>query len=138
MKYDLKTLYDFTSLSEQGRQPAVKTDILRAAVDLLHASLENFLRSLMIVKVSIYKRRDLGNYPLHGKSARSDRKFSSGVLAHYPELSVGKLIQRSVFDNLLALGSYGNLGEVKQALVSFGADRDTVEQHDYGTFIEMF
>lgn len=42
----LLKIYEETAPGTQGRQPVERTDLLRSAVVFLHASLEDFIRSL--------------------------------------------------------------------------------------------
>ena len=134
----VSNLVELYKPSGQGRQPTQKTDILRAALVLLHASLEDFLRSLMVSKASQFDKVTLDKFPLLGSRNRNAQKFTLGELLAHREKSVEKLLTASVEDNLQKYGSYNDLGEVKDVLIKCGASPANVNDFDFGELPQMF
>jgi len=116
----------------RGRRKVKETDILRAALVLLHATLEDFLRSLLILKVPNADQEIVDKYPLAGSDRKRPEKFSLGALAKHRGTSVDELIRQSVVDYLDRWSNFNDLGEVKKALVLCGIDNDLIEGHDFG------
>lgn len=102
-----------------GRRGHAKTDVLRAATVLLHASLEDCLRSLAYWKLPLADREVLDRIPL--KSAAPAMKYSLGALAVHRGQSVNDLIEDSVND-YLERSNYNNTLEVASFLDSIGVD----------------
>lgn len=109
-----------TQLSGQGkgRRGHRETDVLRAAVVLLHASLEDVLRSLAYWKLPTAAPSFLENVPLVGGAAI---KFNLGTLAVHRGKSVDALIKEST-DASLERSNYNNPREVLSLLQSLGLD----------------
>lgn len=121
----------------RGRRKVKDTDILRAALVLLHASMEDFLRYLLISKINTFSSDTLNNYSLPGQQKRGASKFSLGELASYRGKSVEELIVLSVTDYLEKYTSFNNLGEVKKALIQCGIDEEIVDSHNFGNLPDM-
>ena len=120
-----------------GRRKVKDTDILRAALVLLHASMEDFLRYLLISKVNTFSPETLSKYSLPSQQKKGGSKFSLGELASYRGKSVEELIVLSVTDYLEKYTSFNNLGEVKMALIQCGIDKEIVNSHDFGNLPGM-
>lgn len=76
---NLILIYDrHIAKSGKGRRPARDTDILRAAVVLTHAALEDFLRSITIEKLPDCAPETLDSVPLAGTGAKAASKFLLG------------------------------------------------------------
>lgn len=99
-----------------GRRGHKKTDVLRAGAVLLHASLEDVLRSLAYWKLPVAASNVLESVPLVGGSAI---KFTLGTLAAHRGKTVDDLIKEST-DASLERSSYNNPGEVKNLLQAIG------------------
>jgi len=98
----------------QGRRGHLETDVLRAATVLLHASLEDVLRSLAYWKLPVANAVVLEQIPLAGGSAL---KFNLGALAAHRGKSVDEVIKAST-DASLERSNYNNTGEVASLLQS--------------------
>ena len=118
----LKKIYVSIRGQGQGRRDASKADILRAAVVLLHASLEDFLRSLSRWKLpSEGTKQALDKIPFAG-SGRPE-KVLLGYLAGYRGKTVDELIGESV-DSYLDRSNYNNVTQIFSALKVIGVEID--------------
>jgi len=80
-----------------GRRPVHATDVLRSATVFLHASLEDFLRGLMIWKWPSVGSEILDKVPLIGTSSSGrPEKFFLGKLTAHRHKSVQQTIQESI------------------------------------------
>jgi hypothetical protein len=100
----------------QGRRGHLQTDVLRAATVLLHASIEDVLRSLAYWKLPAANSGVLNQIPLVGRPAV---KFTLGTLAAYRGRSVDEVIKAST-DASLERSNYNNATEVASLLQSIG------------------
>lgn len=82
------------------------TDILRAAVVFLHASLEDCLRSIAYEKLPFATQSELN---------KTEQKVSLSKIAEYRDKTVDELI-RDVINEYLGRKTYNNSGEIKTAL----------------------
>jgi len=82
------------------------TDILRAAVVFLHASLEDCLRSIAYEKLPFSTQSELN---------KTEQKVSLSRIAEYRDKTVNELI-KDVIDEYLGRKTYNNSGEIKTAL----------------------
>lgn len=98
--------------------------MLRAAVVLTHATLEDVLRSVAEERLPAARPEVLEKVPLIGLGKRTN--FTLGDLAAHHASSVGDLIQRSVIANL-ERSSYNNVGEIKHLLDSMGLSRTVAD-----------
>lgn len=121
----------------RGRRSVQDTDILRAALVLLHAAMEDFLRSLLTWKVPLAGKEVVDEYPLTGSGRKRAEKFTLGALVQHRGKTVDELLSESIRDYLEEFSSFNDLGEVKRALVSCGMDRQTVDDHRYGDLAAM-
>lgn len=113
-----------------GRRAHHKTDVLRAATVLLHASLENLLRSLAYWKLPMTGANVLDQFPLVGNAPAM--KFSLGALVSLRGKSVDEVIKNSV-DAQLERSNYNNTGEVARLLTQIALNIAAVES----TFSEL-
>src|SRR5690554_2581801 len=109
--------------SGRGRRGPTKTDILRAATVLLHASLEDCLRSLAYWKLPLSGRDVLDKIPL--KSAAPAMKYSLGALVAHRGQRVDDVIRDSV-NEYLERSNYNNTLEVAIFIESIGVDTNRV------------
>ena len=93
--YNLADAYHKLRRHRQGRQSVMTTDLLRAGVVFLHASLEEALRALVRQKLPDAEASALDNVPLAGKGRRSE-KLTLGDLIQYKGKTVDELIRDSV------------------------------------------
>ncbi len=102
----------------KGRRGHQETDVLRAATVLLHASMEDILRSLAYWKLPTAAPSVLENIPLVGVKGT---KFSLGNLSSHRGKSVADVLKESV-DASLERSNYNNSTEVAGLLTSIGLD----------------
>jgi hypothetical protein len=86
------------------------TDILRAAVVLLHAALEDCLRSISYLKLPFASANELH---------KTEYKVHLGKIAEYREKSIDELIRDMVFE-YLERATYNNSEGISKALKSLG------------------
>lgn len=112
----LVALYETVSTGP-GRRAVDTSDILRSAVVFLHATLEDFLRSLLEWKLPIAQASYLKEVPLAGKKPR--QTFTLDDLALFRGSTVNDLISRSVADHL-ERSNFNDPGEVSAVLERIG------------------
>nr|WP_319949512.1 HEPN domain-containing protein [uncultured Shimia sp.] len=120
-----------------GRRKVHDTDVLRAALVLLHASLEDYLRSLLVWKVDTFDAQTLSEYGFPTGKPNPPKKFGLGDLLEHRGKSVDEFIAGAVRAHLEEFQSFNHLGEVKDALKKSGIPSQTVEGHDFGKLPEM-
>jgi hypothetical protein len=121
----LVALYE-TLTTGPGRRPVDTSDILRSAVVFLHATLEDFLRSLLEWKLPSAQASYLKDIPLKGKKPRST--FTLDDLAHFRGSNVDDLISRSIADHL-ERSNFNNPGDVSSVLESIGLMRSLLDPY---------
>jgi hypothetical protein len=114
----LVSTYDTTTGTGRGRRSVKDGDILRAAVVLLHASVEDVLRSLERRTLPRSSAEVLNEIPLAGTKAE---KFSLGQLSRYRGKTVEQVIDESVAQSL-ERATYNNAGDMAAVLKRLGAD----------------
>jgi hypothetical protein len=92
-------------------------DILRSAVVFLHATLEDFLRSIAADFLPTASEAVLNQIPLAGSSGNRSDKFALGRLSAYRKLTVGELIKVSV-DEHLQRATFNNAEDIIKLLQS--------------------
>jgi hypothetical protein len=102
----------------QGRRGHLQTDVLRASVVFLHASLEDFLRSLAYWKLPLAGKNVIDSVPLVG-SGGDAKKFFLGELVAHRGKTVDQLIKESVNEHL-ERSNYNNTNELASFLESIG------------------
>lgn len=101
----------------QGRRSHKKTDVLRAATVLLHATVEDLLRGLAYWKLPSAPANVLEQLPLIGMAPTL--KFSLGTLTNHRGKTVDQVIEASV-GAYLERSNYNNTGEVASFLDQIG------------------
>lgn len=109
----------------KGRRGHQETDVLRAALVLLHASMEDVLRSLAYWKMPAAAPTVLEKIALVGGNSI---KFHLGNLATHGGKTVDEVIKDSV-DASLERSNYNNCDEVVGLLVSIGLDPTPLQQY---------
>lgn len=109
----------------QGRRSHKETDVLRAATVLLHASVEDVLRSLAYWKLPAAAHQVLDQIPFAGGVAT---KITLGTLSAQRGKSVDDVIKESVDANL-ERSNYNNAGEVCSLLQSIGLNPVAVQHY---------
>ncbi len=98
--------------------PESADDILRAIVVFLHASLEDFLRTVSQSLLPLAGESALNAIPLAGLSGRSE-KFQLGRLVAHKGKLVDDVIRESVSE-YLERSNYNNVGEIALLLETLG------------------
>lgn len=114
----------------RGRGGVHDTDVLRAAVVLLHAGMEDYLRSLMIWKLDTFGPDVLKNYRLQVGDDWKE-KVTLQDLHGLRGSSVDDLITSSVEAQIKAYQTFSDIGAVKKALERCGSSRPRIEAHDF-------
>lgn len=112
----------------KGRRGAHDTDVLRAAVVLLHASLEDFLRSLarwIIPETTEPSILDKYSFP-GDSSPKRPEKVSLGYLLAFKGKTIDSVIRQAV-DEHLDKSNYNNTNEIVGLLTSINVDKSSVE-----------
>jgi hypothetical protein len=115
----LVTIYDAHSGTGQGRRPVNSSDVLRAAVVLLHAAIEDVLRSLERRTLPHSSAEILNDVPLIG--LQRPTKFFLGDLVAHKGKTIQTLLDESVENHLLR-STYNNAEELASVLRRLGAD----------------
>lgn len=115
---NLYSLYDSSKPKGRGRKSVQDTDVLRAAVVLLHATLENFLRGLIRIRLPNADAAALNSIPLAGseKGGRPEKIFLGALVPHKGK-SIEGLLQESVYEYLEQI-SFNNTTEIMSRLKS--------------------
>lgn len=108
-----------------GRRGHQATDVLRAATVLLHAALEDVLRSLAYWKLPQANTAVLEKIALVGGSAT---KFNLGELAAHRGKTIDAVIKEST-DASLERSNYNNRKEVIHLLESIGLNVEPIQQY---------
>jgi hypothetical protein len=103
----------------RGRKTAEVLDILRAAVVLLHASLEDLLRGVAAWKLPAAGKDVLDGIPIVGVG--SNKKVLLGDLAQHRGKKVEELIHSSI-EAYLSRSTYNNTGDIADLLKSVDVD----------------
>lgn len=114
----------------QGRRGVQDTDVLRAAVVLLHAGMEDYLRSLLIWKVDTFGPEVLKDYRLQLGEEWKD-KVALHDLHVLRGHSVDDIIAASVRSQINKYQTFSDIAAVKKALERCEIPRAQVEAQDY-------
>lgn len=126
---NLVKIYEGLKTPGQGRKNTHDTDILRAAVVLLHASMEDFLRSLARWKLPASSNAQvLEQFPFPGsKPGQRAEKVNLGFFANHRGKTVDEIIRTAVEEHL-DRSSYNNIQEIRRLLESIGVTVANVNQ----------
>jgi hypothetical protein len=120
-----------------GRRKVNDTDVLRAGLVLLHASMEDYLRSLLVWKIDTFDTETLDRYGFSEGRPNPPKQIGLGKLARYRGKTVDELISDVIKIHLEEFQSFNNLGEVKKALKQCGMINETIEAHAFNRLPEM-
>lgn len=120
-----------------GRRKVHDTDLLRAALVLLHASMEDYLRSLLLWKIGDFDEETLNKYGFPNGAKRPPTKITLGELSAYRGKTVDDLIEDAVKSHLEEFQSFNDLGEVKRALERCGIRHEALEDFNFGELPAM-
>jgi hypothetical protein len=96
-------------------------DILRAAVVLIHAHVEDFLRTLAAALLPEGDASCLKEIPLAGSGGKRDEKFVLGQLVQHKGKTVDALLRQSVSEHL-DRRTFNNTDEIAQLLQALRID----------------
>jgi hypothetical protein len=113
-----------SAASGRGRRGVETTDVLRAAVVFLHATIEDLLRSLLQWKLPLAAAVHLKDVPLSGKLPRST--FNLEDLAAFRGKSVDDIVAQSVTDHL-ERSNFNHPGEVDAVLERIGLQKTVLD-----------
>lgn len=116
---NILAIYQSNTGKKRGRRGIQETDLLRGAVVLLHASLEDVLRSLAEWKLPSASPGSLADIPLAG--IKRGTRIGLQELAMYRGRTVDEVISDSVKEHL-ERSSYNHPGEIKVVLERIGID----------------
>ncbi len=114
---NLGNLYTSHAGTGQGRRSVQSTDLLRAAVVLLHATLEDLLRCLAEWKLPTAEPGVFSEFPIAGAEGRT--KIGLHELARFRGQTVDELVSNSVSE-YLERSNYNHVGDIKQILEKIG------------------
>lgn len=121
----LMELYTASS-SGQGRRQVAQTDLLRAAIVLLHATLEDVVRSMSEWKLPLVRDNKIfGDINLAGTKSS---KFTLADIASHRGKSIDDLIRESVLESLKR-SNYNNPGEIEQAIEAVGLSKNLLDPY---------
>lgn len=115
-----------TSALGPGRRAVDTTDLLRAAVVFLHATIEDFLRSLLEWKLPHAAAVHLKDIPLAGKRPRST--YTLDELAQFRGESVDEVVARSIAAHL-DRSNFNDPGEVEGVLERIGLPKTLLDPY---------
>jgi len=110
---NLVRIYEGINAGQQGRRAACETDILRAAVVLLHACLEDFVRTLQYWRLPTAGAVALNEIPMKGLPRPG--KVQLGDVAQFRGQSVDDLVRSSVEEHL-SRSNYNNCDDITRAM----------------------
>jgi hypothetical protein len=116
----LIALYGSHAAGVYNDSPEQLPDLLRAAIVLLHASLEDLFRSIAEWKLPLAAPESLERIPL-ASSEKDHEKFSLVDLAEFRGYSVDDVIARSV-GKFLERSSFNHPGDLTEVLRKIGID----------------
>ena len=123
---NIVAVYSKVAGEGRGRMTVEEGDLLRAGVVLLHASLEDVLRSVSEWKLPAAPPEALKEVPLIGQGKKTN--FNLGDLAASRGRTVDDVIAESVVAHL-ERSNYNNVGEVVALLGSIGLPASLLANH---------
>ncbi len=125
--HELVLLYEVVAGKIKGRPSVKESDILRAAVILLHASVEDLFRGIGMLRLPDAGREVLDKLPSPGGDGRGT-KMTLGDLSGFRGQLVDDLILESVRSHL-DRRSYNDATDLASALVQSSLRADLVTPH---------
>ncbi len=113
--------------SREIGEPSQAEDLLRAAVVLTHAYLEDFLRTMAASLLPEGGESSLDGIPLAGFPRGQKTTFSLGQLAKHRNKRVDQVLYESVLE-YLTNQTYSNIGEIEGLLRRLGFDVSKLKQ----------
>lgn len=103
----------------RGRRVVFKTDLLRAAVVFMHATLEDLLRTVALSYLPDANQDIINRIPLAGGSSIHAEKFWLGRLVEHRGKTVDNLINESIKQHLQRR-SFNDTNDISELLTSTG------------------
>ena len=134
---NLADIYDTKIASGgQGRRPVGCADVLRAAVVVLHATLEDFVRTISHALLPMQDEGILNKVPLSGMGNHGRaEKFLLGKLVQFRGKKVDEVLATSV-ESFLGRSNYNSPDDLASAIENVGLDKTKVESL-FGVLDEM-
>lgn len=116
---NLLSLYKSLS-NNKGRKTTNTTDLLRATVVLMHSTLEDFLRNILLWKLPYTSKEKINEVPLLGTSESGRRtKFELGELLLHKNKTIEEVIYLSVKEYLNTI-SFNDTNDIAKHLINIG------------------
>ncbi len=114
-------------LTGQGQYSSIYSeDILRAAIVLLHASLEELLRSIYKYKYSCITEDQWKNICLLGLNKTGQTKITLADIIKYKEKTVESLLKESI-DDYLSRKTYNNIQDIVEFCKELGINSTLID-----------
>lgn len=126
---------DNAAQSRIRRRRPHDTDILRAAVVMLHSTLEDFLRSVLQWRLPTSGKEDIEQIPLLGSRQRTAAKFNLGTLIEFRDWKVGDLIDESIRTYLDSWSTFNDASQVIAAINQSGLEADAFQYDELNEMI---
>jgi hypothetical protein len=137
---NLKRVENLVSLytpKGSGRVGTHETDVLRAAIVMLHASLEDFLRSYLIVSIDDFDKDTLNSYGFPNSNKRAQEKAKIGDLVEYRDQTIAEFIRASVKERIDRYETFNDIGDVKGALTKCKFDMSAFDDAQFAELVNM-
>lgn len=122
----LTDLYDSLPRSVKGRYSGGGVDVLRAAVVLLHASLEDLLRQVAGFRIPEGAEEAMAKIPLAGCAPRE--KFTLGDLAPFREKTVREVLKESVRQHYTSTVTFNSVAHIEEVLERCGLKQERLKR----------
>lgn len=119
-----------------GRKHTHSSDVLRASVVLLHATLEDYLRNLLLWKLPEATQDVLKKIPLKYDIDKSKHSFDFGDLFDHKEKTVDSVLRESIAFHLNA-ASFNDTREISNRLTQINCIVTPLISSTYSDLTEM-
>ena len=133
----VENLIEMYDREGQGRRGAHEADVLRAAIVLLHAALEDFLRSHLVDNIGGFDPETLDSYGFPSDHKRRQDKITLGQLAKHGRISIKRFVQQTVQERIERYETFNDAGDINGALRKCGFNTELIEGHDLSLLAEM-
>jgi hypothetical protein len=110
----LTDLYDSLPRAVKARSSDGGVDVLRAAVVLLHASLEDLLRQVARFHIPDGSEDAMAKIPLAGCAPRE--KFTIGDLARFRGKTIHEVLQESVWQHYASSVTFNSVAQIEEVI----------------------
>jgi hypothetical protein len=127
---ELVRVHEGLAADDPGAASSEATDVLRAAVVFLHATLEDVLRTLLERRwLRVADPRTFDDVPIATGPDLRQQKITLADLVLHRGKSVADLVQESI-DAHLERSSFNHVGDIKTALARSGVDARSVAPYE--------